>query len=38
MGTELPSRDVVPSRGKCEMGPVPLGVLEASYNFFFFTF
>ena len=34
MGAELPSQDVVPSRGKCEMGPVPLGVLEASYIFF----
>ena len=36
MGAEPPSRKAVPSRGRCEMGPAPLGVWEASSKFFFY--
>ena len=37
MGAEPPSQHAVPSRGRCEMGPAPLGLWEASSNFFFFS-
>jgi len=36
MGPEPPSRHAVPSRGRCEMRPAPLGLWEASSNFFFY--
>ena len=35
MGAKPPSRHAVPSRGRHEMGPAPLGVWEASSQFFF---
>lgn len=35
MGAEPPSRHPVPSCGRCEMGPAPLGLWKASANFFF---
>ena len=38
MGAEPPSRHAVPSRGRCEMGPAPLGLWEASSKFFFLHF
>ena len=36
MGAEPPSRHIVPSRGRCEMGASPLGAMGGLLQFFFY--